>query len=181
MTVVRLTSGDKKRRLRSILEAERDAALARAERFEREMLLAQDRAKEAEAQLLEVWEFLEELRDYRGLLGFAPETSESFDALLAKLAAREGTPLNNHEADCPHAHDLEEQCTCPELERSRTLEARVAELEKLHAWLDAFEAETRALPIQAEDESRGQSAYNWRMWFVREARAALATKPGGGT
>lgn len=51
-----------------------------------------------------------------------------------------------------------------ELERSRRLEA----------WLDRFEAETRALPVQHEDESKGCSSFNWRMSFVRAARAALS-------
>lgn len=50
-------------------------------------------------------------------------------------------------------------------------------LRRLAAWLDVFEAETRALPARAEDVVKGCSSYNWRMSFVREARAALEPKP----
>lgn len=45
--------------------------------------------------------------------------------------------------------------------------------ERILNWLDKFEAETKNLPLGIESQEKGASEYNWRMWFIRQARAAL--------
>lgn len=45
--------------------------------------------------------------------------------------------------------------------------------QRLLKWLDDFEAETEALPVQHETPELGCCTYNWRMRFIQAAGAAL--------
>lgn len=64
-----------------------------------------------------------------------------------------------------------------EVEMLRRPSAAEAKLAHFTGWLDSFEAATRELPAGVQDLGKGANVYNWRIWFVREARAALRSAP----
>lgn len=96
------------------------------------------------------------------------EWFETMRALSIRAEKAERSSADAYEQNARLCRELLEMRAERDSERKAKEEAQ-----RLVTWLDHFESETKAVPVNAEDETKGASVYNWRIWFVRQARAAL--------
>lgn len=68
--------------------------------------------------------------------------------------------------------ELGYQCHLKNLSLDKAL-VLIDSAERILKWLDKFETETKNLPLRIRNKERGDSEYNWRMWFIRRVRGAL--------